>query len=253
MQYLGGKSRLARRIAKRIWYDSGGWARVWDPFVGGLSCASAFAEWEKPVLCSDAHLALINMYLALADGWEPPSYVSEEMHREARDYPDSNPRKAFIGYGCSFMGGYFNGYARNGDDYNGREPWVKASNSLKRAFRRSKHLFEFQHLDFLAVTPRHEPGLVIYCDPPYEGTTGYKAAGDFDHGRFWNRILEWEAKGVPCYVSEFSCPLPNRVVWEHERKRQCDQRREQPTVTDFVFRLDGKESRREPAQVPLAL
>lgn len=63
-------------------------------------------------------------------------------------------------------------------------------------------------ISFFDVRP--QPGLVVYCDPPYRGTSGYGT--EFDFELFDARVLEW-ARFSPVYVSEYSFPH-GRVVWE---------------------------------------
>jgi DNA adenine methylase len=102
MQYLGGKSRIAKEIAQVV-APQGFW---WEPFCGGLSVSVQLAKFG-PGLVSDANPALISLYTSVARGWLPPEALSLEEWREARRLPDSDPRKAFAGFGCSFGGRYF--------------------------------------------------------------------------------------------------------------------------------------------------
>ena len=58
-------------------------------------------------------------------------------------------------------------------------------------------------------------GAVVYCDPPYRGTSEYMNSG-FDYGRFyyWLRSREY-----PVYVSEYA--MPEDFVPVYERKKTC--------------------------------
>lgn len=60
------------------------------------------------------------------------------------------------------------------------------------------------------------PGVVLYCDPPYLGTTGY-ITGPFDHDVFWARMREWAAAGSYVFVSEESAPSDWDVLWVKEK------------------------------------
>jgi len=72
--------------------------------------------------------------------------------------------------------------------------------------------------DFLAVSPIG--GIVVYCDPPYANTTGYKGAPPFDHAVFWRRAVEWARAGAVVYVSEYRAPDGIAdVVWERSVAR----------------------------------
>lgn len=209
MRYLGGKTRIAKAIAEIVNAERGD--RVfWEPFCGGLSVSVRLAA-HGPGIVSDAHPSLIALYQAVRDGWAPPKHVAEEEYQAARSLPDHDPLKGFIGFGCSFGGKWFGGMARGG----GRNYAAESARAIVRDVRslggcaiRCKSFFDW--------TPRARP-FVIYCDPPYAGTTGYGATGEFDHARFWAQAQAWERCGVPVFVSEYSCPVPHRVVWSKEK------------------------------------
>ena len=86
-------------------------------------------------------------------------------------------------------------------------------------------LFDKPYQDF---TPR---GMVIYCDPPYQGTTQYGAVGEFDSDTFWITMSKWCRDNV-VLVSEYNCPINSDTVWEKE-------------VTTDIRGKDGRLSRVE--------
>ena len=63
-----------------------------------------------------------------------------------------------------------------------------------------------------------KPGAVIYCDPPYAKTAGYKNAGDFDHVKFWSWARE-KSKTNPVFVSEYNAPSDVRCIYEFSRRQ----------------------------------
>lgn len=54
------------------------------------------------------------------------------------------------------------------------------------------------------------------CDPPYQGTTGYKT-GTFDHDKFFDWCREQAKKNV-VFVSEYNAPDDFECVWQGEIK-----------------------------------
>ena len=58
-------------------------------------------------------------------------------------------------------------------------------------------------------------GAVVYCDPPYRGTSEYRNGG-FDYGRFYDWLRSRE---YPVYVSEYA--MPEDFVPVYERKKTC--------------------------------
>jgi DNA adenine methylase len=209
MQYLGGKTRIAKQLAALI--DSvrepGQW--VWDPFCGGLSMSVALSE-KGPVWSTDINPALISLYRAVQNGWQPPNEVSEETWRAAKFLPDSNPLKAFCGFGCSFGGKYFGGYARSSDRAN------YAATSKRVVERDCAEALVFSCLNFCDVEPRPLEAL-LYLDPPYKGTTGYAAARAFDSALFFAQALRWAAF-THVFISEYACPV-GVCVWETQKAK----------------------------------
>ena len=101
MMYLGGKSRLAKRIGAAILENTNQRGQYIEPMIGGGSVFFELAPHFQKSFGGDIQEDLILMYRALADGWVPPDTVTEEEWRELRDSPPSALR-AFAGFGCSF-------------------------------------------------------------------------------------------------------------------------------------------------------
>lgn len=221
MRYLGGKSRIAKRIAAAM-SPRGPW---WEPFCGGLSVSVHLAKYG-PGLVSDIHPALIALYRAVRAGWEPPTSLSREEYAAARELPDDDPLKAFAGFGCSFGGKWFGGYAaecgsRVLQTHSGSGKYrvylTDQAQAVARALRRDLTALvrcELACRDFFEVRPECGRFETIYCDPPYAGgVTGY-ATGPFDHAHLWQRCAEWAAAGTRVFVSEYAAGGPSDVVME---------------------------------------
>ena len=58
------------------------------------------------------------------------------------------------------------------------------------------------------------PNSLIYCDPPYEGTTKYKDG--FNHAEFWEWCRDKTKQGHLVYVSEYKAPDGFICVWSKE-------------------------------------
>lgn len=207
MKYLGGKSKIARWLAAAIRPVRAG-RPFWDPFCGGLSCSVELAQ-DGPGVVTDANLALVSTYLAIAGGWAPPDTVTEDEYRAARDLPDADPLKAFAGFGCSFAGKWFGGYARApGSDRS------FAGESARALLRDVGALVasgcEIGHADFLACEPR-ETSAVLYLDPPYAGTEPYAGTRPFDHAVFYDRVRAW-SRFTDVFVSEYEMPWGRPVL-----------------------------------------
>jgi DNA adenine methylase len=204
MQYLGGKTRIAKELGPYLAARLEGRVLV-EPFCGALNIT---VTQTGPRIAADANPYLFMLYSALRAGWSPPEVLSEEGWCEIRRHMDvSDPLTAFAGFGCSFGGKWFAGYAgRSGRNYAG-----EAARSLRRKMIACEEVtFALADYRDWSFGEQH----LVYCDPPYAGTTGYGAVGHFDSGAFWARTREWARRGATVFVSEYSAPAGTRCVWE---------------------------------------
>ena len=175
MQYFGGKARIAKKVAEFINGQLQDGQAYYEPFCGACN-VTQHIDKDRGVYASDSNKYLIAFWQAVQAGWEPPAVVSEEEYRRVKANKDEDlALTAFVGFGCSFAGKFFGGYARvdSTTGYN----YVKGGGNSTR--RKAKGLgsvaFDCQPFEKVQVTP----GSLVYCDIPYRNTTGYsKAAGD---------------------------------------------------------------------------
>ena len=139
------------------------------------------------------------MYKALQNGWIPPDFVTEEEYKHyQKNKPEDDPMTAFCGFGCSFAGKWFGGYARS----EGKTCYAATTQrSLLKQLPLIKDVDFFWDL-YDNVDPE---GMLIYSDPPYQNTTNYGAFSGFDHNKFWNIMREW-SKNNTVVISEYEAP-----------------------------------------------
>lgn len=199
MKYVGGKQAIAKELVQLFGRLD---CPYWEPFVGAASViekVSAPVRWGTDI---DPHI--IGWLRQTQAGWKPPITISEEQYQAARMLqPQSEEEfayKAFVGYGCSFGAKWFGGYARC--KTGARNYAQEAHNS---AVKQSPKLqgIEFAVLDFFTQCPT--PNGLIYCDPPYAGTTKVGSSSKFDSVRFWDRCAEL-TKTHRVLVTEFQAP-----------------------------------------------
>jgi DNA adenine methylase len=201
MRYLGGKSKIRKQIATFLESVRKPEQTYFEPFVGG---AWVLQEMSGKRIASDINRALICMYEELQKGWVPPDSITEETYQEyKRNQVDTDPLTAFIGIGCSFGGKWFGGYARSGK----RNYCSNAKNSLLLQVPKLKGV-EFNKLPYTWFEVENK---LIYCDPPYENTTGYK--DKFDHTEFWDTMRAW-SKNNTVVISEYKAPEDFKCVLE---------------------------------------
>jgi len=180
--------------------------------MGGCAMTAHLAPHFGRVLASDLHQDLPLLFAALRDGWQPPEAVSLEEYKSLRHVAPSALR-CFAGYACSFGGKWFGGYAKDNPAQGryyagaGARGLAKAM-TLARGFRN----VEFRHGAYQDVPV--PPGAVLYCDPPYRGTTPPGEGWPFDSTEFWAWAGRQRAREVRVYVSEEAAPPGWRLVAE---------------------------------------
>lgn len=196
MQYLGGKSRIAKKLAPIILELAKGRTLI-EPFCGGLS----MTEQLHPTYASDASVPLIALIQAVRAGWEPPDSVSEEEYAIARTLPPTHPAHGFCGFGCSFGGRLWEGYAKPAIHYGHASYAATAKRALYRQLQACAST-EFGCCDYRLW--KGNTTTCFYCDPPYVNTKAYRTS--VDHVIFWQWCRVQASLGSLVLVSEFTAP-----------------------------------------------
>lgn len=196
MHYFGGKFRTWKQITSYLESIRDGRDYI-EPFVGGAWVVQGMSGKR---LAYDANQALIVLYQSLQNGWIPPDIVTEDDYLEIKSALNPNdPMTAFVGFGCSYSGKWFGGYAR---DSTGRNYARNAKNSLLRKLNTIQDV-SFETADFISIpNPKNS---LIYCDPPYRNTTQYDGVGRFDHDAFWKTVRHWSRDNI-VVISEYEAP-----------------------------------------------
>lgn len=215
MNYLGGKAQLARYILPIILKDRKPNQWYVEPFAGGMNVVD---KVKGNRIASDAHPQLIAMWKALVeDGWTPPGIISKEEYCYVKDnksmFDDSY--LGWVGFCCSFNGKYFAGYAGDRPEKqrskNGklRGYQEETRNSIMRQIPGLKGIiFNCLTYDKLSIPPES----IVYCDPPYKGTTGYLVG--LDHDAFWQWCREQSKAGHSVFISEYNAPSDFKCIYE---------------------------------------
>lgn len=211
MQYLGGKSRIAKPIAEIILAAGAGRSIYVEPFLGAGSVARLVAPRFRTAVLTDASPDLVKLWKAVQRGWIPPTSLTEEEYQALRHAKPSALR-GFAGFPCSFGGKWFGGYAR--DPKGGRNFAASASKSVAERGHvlRDALIMRADYRD--VVSSVHLPSAVIYADPPYAGTTAYGNVEPFDSKVFWRTMRRCVDAGAIVFVSEYNAPKGWSAVWE---------------------------------------
>jgi DNA adenine methylase len=235
MQYTGGKYKVAKELAAII--SVFGPRVYWEPFVGA---ENVIQYVNAPVrIGSDLDIHIASFLECLRDGWLPPAEVSELDYKFLKSYQpltrECYATKAAVGYGCSFGGKFFGGYARDirKDAINS---FARASyeQSIKQAPRLKGIHFKTQ--SFLDGIP--EGVDLIYCDPPYANTTKCGVGKGFDSKLFWDWCRAVALRGITVLVTEFTAPDFAMEIWSKEKPADL-RRGDNKGMTERLFLVRG--------------
>lgn len=228
---------MAKFIVDTILASTDRRERLVEPFMGGGAVTEKLAPHFAETVSSDVVEDIVLMWQAVIEGWEPPKSVSEEEYQKLRDEKPSALR-SFAGFGGSFGGKFFAGYARGGLTSSG-EPRNHQGESARSISRTGKilreHAVSVHLLDYRDADVR--PGDVVYCDPPYAGTFGYSEAGAFDTNEFIQTVESWAHAGAEVFVSEYSAPEHWEIVGEKSHRQSLVMSHQRTATTERVFRV----------------
>ena len=215
MRYQGGKSRIAKQIAAIISQEKRERSLYFvSLFCGTCSIESKVTGYSHKIL-NDKHEYLIALLNGVKNGNELPENISVEQYKYIREHKDEDKVLAgFVGFGCSFGGKWFGGYAKNktGRNYakEGKKSLLKDMSTLMDA--------EFICKDYRDVELPDD--CVVYADPPYNGVTGYNKE-KFNSEEFWEYMRKI-SKDHLVFISELNAPDDFVEIWSKPFTRTMD-------------------------------
>ena len=215
MRYFGGKQRISKQLARYLNTQLTDNQPFVDLFCGSCNIVTKIDD-NRLRIANDRQKYLIAMWEELQQGWIPPQTVTKQEYKQIRENKDELPHlTGFVGFGCSFAGKWFEGYATS-DNRN------YCKNAYNSTMKKLEHLHnvKFYNMNYNEVTiPK---GSLVYCDIPYKNTTPYrkKEVGVFDHEEFYQWVRD-NSDTYEIYVSEYKKNVPDdfEIVWEIESKK----------------------------------
>ena len=209
MKYMGSKARFAKEIIPIILRDRKSDQCYVEPFAGGMN---SICEVQGDRIANDIHYYLIQMWIELVNGWVPEKITRHDymdMRANMENYPAHIV--GWVGFNCSYSGKWFGGFAGETPTLIGtiRDYQAEAIRNVAKQVEKCKGVL-FQNKPYYEL--ELPPNSIVYCDPPYEGTTKY--ANDFDHILFWDWVRNISKQGHTVFVSEYNAPPDFICVWE---------------------------------------
>jgi DNA adenine methylase len=185
----------------------------YEPFVGGANMIDKI-KCEKRV-GNDIHKELIALFNQVKTGWQPPLHITEDEYNSVRDNKENYPDYyvGLVGFNATFGSKYFGGYAR-GFKADKVTPRDIPNEALRNLIKQIPSINDVEFLcgDYLKNEYAYCENSVIYCDPPYQGTTKY-ATDTFDYDSFWNWCRKMSEKNI-IFVSEYNAPSDFQCIWQ---------------------------------------
>jgi len=235
MKYMGSKNRIAKHILPIILKDrkEGQW--YVEPFVGGANMIDKVDGYR---IGSDTNMYLIRaLELIRDDVYSIPEIITEDYYMELRDKKEVDGITGFTAFAMSFGGKFFGGYRR---DVAGTKGCL---DNMKTQTRRSREnaIKQSGNIQGVALATANYNSLeipdysIIYCDPPYENTTGYKDS--FNHAEFWQWCRDSKAQGHTIFISEYNAPEDFTCVWQKAVNSSLTKNTGAKKATEKLFTL----------------
>lgn len=233
MKYVGSKNRIAKHILPLMLnYAQKRDITTWvEPFVGGGNMIDKVPNtFERIGIDYNPHT--IEALIAIRDLVDKlPTTMSEEYYKGIKG-SEPDPITSWLRFVCAFGGMFESGYARHGNSIKDRSTPVVEG--VRNAQKQSPNLQGVKLVHASYEEYSHLKNCLIYCDPPYQGTTKYKV-GSFDHEKFW----DWCRKMSKCnavFISEYNAPKDFLCLWEGEIKTNFPSKRKSAkTATEKLF------------------
>jgi DNA adenine methylase len=215
MKYMGSKARIAKYILPIILKDrkEGQW--YVEPFVGG---ANMIDKVTGNRIGADSNKAVIDALIFIRDCSTPKNnveYSEPDYNKDAklaRLNADISGLASYALIAFSFGAKWIGGWSRGINSKGEQRDYV---NEQHKASEKQKPLLQGVNLISCSYDSLDIPTQsIIYCDPPYAGTTKYK--DDFDHDKFWDWCRNKVKEGHQVLISEYSAPDDFECVWSKE-------------------------------------
>lgn len=218
MVYLGSKNRISKYLKPIIEsYITEETNAYVEPFVGGANMIDKIDFHTKIGYDNNKYLIAL-LKQAQSDMSVFPETISEEEYKKVKNEKDSYPDwyVGLVGFCASFGSKWFGGYGRNSDK-------SSVSNArIRNLKKQAPSLIDinFNSESYDSIQYEDVPKMLIYCDPPYAGTTKYH--NDFDHEPFYEWCKDVAKHGHTLLISEYAMPEEFVCIWEREHCCKID-------------------------------
>lgn len=204
---MGSKRRIAKHILP-IMESVRRPGQYWvEPFVGG---ANMIDKVSGNRIGSDSNKYVIALLKEMQKPQLTIPVIDETLYSHIRDNKSAYDPwlVGFAGFQMSYGSLWFSSYRQ--DSSGKRDYWREACDNIYKQIPNIRGV-QFERQDYRQLQVPNES--LIYCDPPYSGTTGYKNSGCFDHDEFWQWCRDMTGDGHTVFVSEYNAPPDFKAIW----------------------------------------
>jgi DNA adenine methylase len=208
MKYMGSKNRIAKHILPIMLAERKPDQWWVEPFVGGGNMIDKVGGKRLGADCNKNTIeALITIRDSLQQIPKNNKAFTEEDYKRLREKDCGF--NSYAGYAFSYGGKWMGGWRR---DIKGERDYVLEAynNAVKQSPRLQDVILVCCSYDELHIPSNS----LIYCDPPYSGTTKY--SNDFNHESFWQWCRDKANEGHKVFVSEYNAPEDFTCIWKKE-------------------------------------
>ena len=214
MRYYGGKYRTGKDISTILKYIAHAFKikGYIEPFCGALGVMRHMEYNKYKCYALDGCEDIILLWNDIKNNkFKKPKNINQELWNNLK-YNKPSSLRAYIGFGYSYGGQWFNSFIKNYDtcvnDDNIYNNIIKMKSILKKI-----DLYHRDYKNHLKIIEKG--GYLIYCDPPYVNST-HKHKGskyDFNKNEFWKIVRKWRNWGNIIVVSERNAPKDFTLIW----------------------------------------
>jgi len=171
MKYMGSKARLSKKILSAMPTLERNYV---EPFAGGMNMVAAVGDAQSRH-ANELNHYVVAMFQAFLSGWEP-EHIDRETYAKLKGLNGPDHLIGWAGVACSYSGKWFGGYAGIVETKEGRRDYQGEAikNAIKQIAAMKGVTFSSMSYEELEIPD----GSLVYCDPPYAGTTGYRDSFD---------------------------------------------------------------------------
>lgn len=211
MKYMGSKNRHSKQILPLILKDRKPDQWYVEPFVGG---ANMIDKVDGLRIGSDCNKYLIALLKEMQKEEFCAPDITEETFNRMKEKPSefSDWLLGYAGFQLSFGAKWFDSYRR--DNTGKRNYSEEAKRNVNKQAEKVRGV-DFYNLSYNEL--KIPDNSIVYCDPPYRGTTKYKAnEEEFNHDAFYDWVRVKVTEGHKVFVSEYEMPDDFVCIWQKE-------------------------------------